>query len=74
MKNFILLIFFSFLSAGVYAQANNDSLAYKLERKKINAMLAQRAQKFGQYDEASLSTPGSLGFKQKRTSAGRMIY
>lgn len=66
MKNFILLIFFSFLSAGVYAQANNDSLAYKLQRKKINAMLAQRAQKFGQYDESLTKHTGIFGLQTKK--------
>jgi hypothetical protein len=66
MKNFILLILFSVLSAGVYAHANNDSLAYKLQRKKINSMLAQRAQKFGQYDESLTKHTGIFGFQTKK--------
>jgi len=66
MKIVIFLILFSVLSAGVYAKANNDSLAYKLQRKKINAMLAQRAQKFGQYDESLTKHTGIFGFQTKK--------
>ena len=50
MKKLILILLTFFLSATVIAQRKADSLAYQMQRKKINSMLALRAQKFGQYD------------------------
>jgi hypothetical protein len=50
----------------VFAQANSDSLAYQLQRKKINTMLAARTQKFGQYDESLKMHTGIFGFQTKK--------
>lgn len=66
MKKFILINLFFFLYAGVYAQAGSDSLAYQLQRKKINGMLAQRAQKFGQYDQSLKMHTGIFGLQTKK--------
>ena len=65
MKNLLILILFFLLSAPVYAQVNSDSLAYQLQRKKINIMLEQRTQKFGQYDESLKKHSGIFGFQTK---------
>ena len=48
------------------AQQNTDSLAYQLQRKKINAMLALRAQKFGQYDQSLSMHTGIFGLQTKK--------
>ncbi|GAC1302992.1 MAG: hypothetical protein NVSMB24_08390 [Mucilaginibacter sp.] len=48
------------------AQSNTDSLAYQLQRKKINGMLAQRAQKFGIYDESLRMHTGIFGLQTKK--------
>ncbi|MEP6612551.1 MAG: hypothetical protein ABJA76_11720 [Mucilaginibacter sp.] len=65
MKSFISIILaFVFFSAS--AQFKSDSLAYQLQRKKINAMLSQRAAKFGQYDESLSKHTGIFGFQTKK--------
>ncbi|MDB5090449.1 MAG: hypothetical protein JWR09_4443 [Mucilaginibacter sp.] len=66
MKKFILLLLFSFFAASVFSRQSSDSNAYKLQRKKINTMLAQRAQKFGQYDESLTKHTGIFGFQTKK--------
>ena len=61
MRKIILLGLLCFLFACAYAQANSDSVAYQLQRKKINAMLAERTQKFGQYDKSLKEHTGIFG-------------
>jgi hypothetical protein len=50
----------------VRAQANSDSLAYQAQRKKINSMLDQRKQKFGQYSESLSMHTGIFGLQTKK--------
>jgi len=66
MKKIILAILFCLLIANVYAAANTDSLAYQAQRKKINAMLAQRKLKFGQYDQSLSQHTGIFGLQTKK--------
>jgi len=66
MKKFILLALICFVSQISRGQVNTDSLAYQLERQKINNMLAQRTLKFGQYDESLSMRTGIFGFQTKR--------
>lgn len=66
MKKIILISLLSFLFANVFAQANTDSVAYQLQRKKINSMLAARAQKFGQYDNSLTEHTGIFGLQTKK--------
>jgi hypothetical protein len=47
-------------------KTNTDSLAYQLQRKKINDMLDVRKQKFGQYDESLSKHTGIFGFQTKK--------
>jgi len=65
MKKFIFLSLFFFVTTTVFAQRNSDSLAYQLQRKKINAMLAQRKLRFGQYDESLKMHTGIFGLQTK---------
>ena len=65
MRKIILLGLLCFLFACAYAQANSDSVAYQLQRKKINAMLAERTQKFGQYDKSLKEHTGIFGLQTK---------
>jgi hypothetical protein len=65
MKKFILAAIFSFTSLIGFAQVNSDSLAYQAERTKINAMLARRKEKFGQYDESLHLRTGIFGLRTK---------
>ena len=65
MKKILLLLVACFLFAGARAQ-NTDSLAYQLQRKKINSMLAVRAQKFGKYDQSLSEHTGIFGLQTKK--------
>ena len=66
MKNIFLLAAFCLLSSITFAQTTTDSLAYDLQRKKINAMLARRTQKFGQYDNSLSQHTGIFGLQTKK--------
>ena len=51
----------------VFAQkSNSDSLAYQLQRTKINQMLEERRQKFGQYDQSLKMHTGIFGLQTKK--------
>jgi hypothetical protein len=43
-----------------------DTSAYELQRAKINALLAERSSKFGQYDESLNTRTGIFGFQTKK--------
>lgn len=62
------IIFFILLCCVVNARAqvNSDSLAYQAQRKKINSMLDQRKQKFGQYTESLSMHTGIFGLQTKK--------
>jgi hypothetical protein len=66
MRKIILVCLLCFLFADAFAQANSDSVAYQLQRKKINSMLAVRSQKFGQYDESLGKHTGIFGLQTKK--------
>lgn len=66
MKKIILLALLSFSSLIAFSQPKSDSLAYQLERKKINAMLAERTLKFGQYDQSLSMHTGIFGLQTKK--------
>jgi hypothetical protein len=63
MKKILLLTLFSVFAANAFAQT--DSLAYQLQRKKINTMLANRRIKFGEYDQSLNRRSGIFGFRTK---------
>jgi hypothetical protein len=68
MKKIALACFACFCCAFSFAQkhSNPDSLAYELQRKKINQMLDQRHRKFGQYDESLKKHTGIFGLQTKK--------
>ncbi|WP_428331324.1 hypothetical protein [Mucilaginibacter sp.] len=66
MKKIILFAIVCILSVNAFGQGNSDSLAYQLQRKKINGMLAQRSQKFGQYDQSLSMHTGIFGLQTKK--------
>ncbi|MEO6849374.1 MAG: hypothetical protein ABI203_06390 [Mucilaginibacter sp.] len=67
MKKFILSALMCLLCTYGFAQKTNpDSLAYQLQRKKINDMLDVRKQKFGQYDESLRKHSGIFGMQTKK--------
>jgi len=47
------------------AQVVSDTTAYKAQRTRINNMLAQRSQKFGQYDQSLNQHTGIFGLQTK---------
>jgi hypothetical protein len=66
MKKTLLLLTICFLFLNTFAQTQSDSLAYQLQRKKINSMLAVRAQKFGRYDQSLSQHTGIFGLQTKK--------
>ena len=66
MKKFILIVFTCLLFAYTFGQGVSDSTAYQLQRKRINAMLEQRGQKFGQYDQSLKQHTGIFGLQTKK--------
>ncbi len=61
----ILILFFTFIFIDGFAQ-QSDSLAYEMQRNKINGMLDLRSQKFGQYDVSLTQRTGIFGLKTKK--------
>ena len=66
MKGLVLFCFISLLSITSRAQKNPDSLAYQLQRAKINHMLDLRKEKFGQYSESLSKHTGIFGLQTKK--------
>src|SRR5882757_8720337 len=66
MKSILMFLIFLFGLMGAHAQVTSDSLAYQAQRKKINSMLDQRKQKFGQYSESLSKHTGIFGFQTKK--------
>jgi hypothetical protein len=79
MRKIALLFLFCLiatLGASAQSPVNSDSVAYQLQRQKINNMLAARKQKFGQYDQSLGQHTGIFGFQTKddiRRSAGILM-
>ncbi|MBL4675186.1 MAG: hypothetical protein JKY70_03120 [Mucilaginibacter sp.] len=65
MKNLILTGFMLLFALGIFAQPNPDSVVYIQQRNKINAMLAERRAKFGQYDTSLTKRSGIFGMQTK---------
>jgi hypothetical protein len=65
MKYILLLAFCLSFSLSAFAQGNSDSLAYQLQRKKINSMLDMRRKKFGEYDQSLTQHSGIFGMQTK---------
>jgi hypothetical protein len=68
MRKFALICLICLWHAPLFARSktNPDSLAYQLQRKKINAMLDDRHQKFGQYSESLKKHTGIFGLQTKK--------
>lgn len=64
MKPILFLIFFGLL--GFRLAAQTDSSGYELQRNKINRLLTERSDRFGQYDESLRKHTGIFGFKTKK--------
>lgn len=60
-----MLCFFAVGDLFAQSQFNADSIAYQLQRKKINNMLASRKQKFGQYSQSLSQHTGIFGLQTK---------
>ncbi|MEN0054618.1 MAG: hypothetical protein AAGC65_13175 [Mucilaginibacter sp.] len=70
MKKFLLLSLVCFLITDVLhaqtnAQVSADSIAYQLQRKKINSMLDTRKLRFGQYEQSLNDHTGIFGLQTK---------
>lgn len=65
MKNLILCLLLIAQLSAAFA-TNADSLAYQLQRKKINALLDARSQKFSQYTQSLDMHSGIFGLQTKK--------
>lgn len=63
MTRIILFIYLTALSLTVAAQS--DTSGYEAQRSKINALLAERSVKFGQYQQSLNERSGIFGFQTK---------
>ncbi|MDB5019484.1 MAG: hypothetical protein JWQ28_611 [Pedobacter sp.] len=63
IKQLFLVLFILFTIA---AHAQVDTSAYDVQRAKINALLADRSVKFGQYEQSLNERTGIFGFQTKR--------
>lgn len=60
------IFLFILISASFSANAfQSDTSAYQTQRLRINALLAERSAKFGQYDESLNARTGFFGFQTK---------
>lgn len=67
MRIIVLTVILCFSYVFSFAQKiNTDSLAYELQRKKINTMLEARHTKFGQYAESLKKHSGIFGMQTKK--------
>ena len=64
MKSLLFILLFS-ISLSAYSQ-NSDSLKYQIQRLKINNMLNDRSQKFGEYVNSLDRRTGIFGLKTKK--------
>lgn len=64
MKKYFYL--FSFLMLNMQAIAQQDTAAYAAQRAKVNSLLVERSNKFGQYDESLNQRTGIFGWQTKR--------
>jgi len=63
IKQIFFVLLFTLLSGSILAQ---DTSAYEIQRAKINALLTERSNKFGQYDASLNARTGIFGFQTKR--------
>ncbi len=61
-----ILLLFALASATILNLKAQDTSAYELQRAKINALLAERSTKFGQYDKSLTTKTGIFGFQTKK--------
>lgn len=66
IKNLTFILLLCLLSIKTYSFQNSDSLAYQLQRTKINNMLDARAAKFGEFSESLTKKTGIFGLKTKK--------
>jgi len=59
----LLILLFPIIQLKGFTQ---DTSAYEIQRTKINALLAERSAKFGQYDQSLNTRTGIFGFQTKR--------
>ena len=64
MKKYLYAL--SILFTSFYAAAQQDTMAYAAQRVKVNTLLAERSQKFGQYDESLNQRTGIFGWQTKK--------
>ncbi|WP_118195255.1 hypothetical protein [Albibacterium indicum] len=62
-RSITLFVFFLFSCFQVYSQ---DSLAYEVQRQRVNELLDQRSARFGQFNQSLEARTGIFGLKTKK--------
>ena len=62
-KVFLIPILFLFSTEAVLSQ---DTLAYEIQRQRVNELLNQRSQRFGQFNQSLNAKTGIFGLKTKK--------
>lgn len=66
MKLILLYLLLSIIPVTAAFAQTNDSLAYQIQRQKINNLLAQRSDKFSQYTQSLDKHSGLFGWQTKK--------
>lgn len=61
-----LLIIFTLASVSFNVAIAQDTLAYEVQRKKVNDLLSERSQRFDQYNQSLQKKTGIFGLKTKK--------
>lgn len=66
MKYGLLFLFILLFDAVTHSQTNADSTSFEVQRQRVNKLLDERRQKFGEYDSSLTKKSGFFGlFKSK---------
>src|SRR5690554_7464066 len=64
--NYKVFLFFAFMLLNSQSILAQDTLAYEIQRQRVNTLLDQRSARFGQFDQSLNSRTGIFGLKTKK--------
>ncbi|TCK85051.1 hypothetical protein [Albibacterium bauzanense] len=64
--NYKIFLFFVFILLSYQPLLAQDTLAYEVQRQRVNSLLDQRSARFGQFDQSLKARTGIFGLKTKK--------
>lgn len=64
--NYKVFLFFVFILLSYQPLLAQDTLAYEVQRQRVNSLLDQRSARFGQFDQSLKARTGIFGLKTKK--------